>query len=177
MFAGDRCNKRINSLLQFDRDQIFSVSGAVDRVDVIVGIGMAHVPGISRRITCLVPRLRRSDDRDRCPSPSGLGLRLAVGPTGLGETRRSDFRLSFRRVTMKQSRLPLHPSRLLLLGPHHGGRISPDSTERREQRPQQRSRQAQPGCNRERERIGRPHAGKQAFEQSCCKVRKRQPRQ
>jgi hypothetical protein len=35
-------------------------------------------------LTGLVPRLRRSDNPcNRYPSPSGLGLRLAVGPPGL----------------------------------------------------------------------------------------------
>ena len=41
--ARSRCNKRIDSFFEFRGDQIFSVFGAVDRVDIIVGIGMAHV--------------------------------------------------------------------------------------------------------------------------------------
>jgi len=44
--ARSRCNKRIDSFLEFRGDQIFSVFGAVDRVDIvdiIVGIGMAHL--------------------------------------------------------------------------------------------------------------------------------------
>ena len=61
--ARGRCNSRIGSFLEFRGDQIFSVFGAVDRVDIIVGIGMAHVPGGFRAgLTGLVPRLRRSDD-------------------------------------------------------------------------------------------------------------------
>jgi hypothetical protein len=44
LLARNRCNKRIDSFLEFRWDQIFSVFGAVDRVDIIIGIGMAHVP-------------------------------------------------------------------------------------------------------------------------------------
>ena len=43
LLARSRCNKRIDSFLEFRGDQMFSVFGAVDRVDIIVGIGMAHL--------------------------------------------------------------------------------------------------------------------------------------
>ncbi len=38
----DRSNERIESFLELRWDQIFSAFDAIDRVDVIVGIGMAH---------------------------------------------------------------------------------------------------------------------------------------
>ena len=46
MFARDRSHERIESFLELRWDQIFSVFDTVDRVDVIVGIGMAHVPHV-----------------------------------------------------------------------------------------------------------------------------------
>ena len=74
MLACDGCNERIEPFLEFGRDEILSIFGAVDRVDVILGIGMAHVPqAATRKITGLVPRLRRSDHPAGFPSPSGLG--------------------------------------------------------------------------------------------------------
>jgi hypothetical protein len=54
-----------------------------------LGWGKVGNPGTllmtqGERTIDLVPRLRRSDPlRDRFPSPSGLGSRLAVGPPGL----------------------------------------------------------------------------------------------
>jgi hypothetical protein len=58
----DRRNKRIETFLEFRRDQILSVLGAVNRVDIIVGKGMAHLRGeVLRIITRVVPRLRRSE--------------------------------------------------------------------------------------------------------------------
>ena len=60
--------------LEVGGDEILSIFGAVDRVDVILGIGVAHVPqAATRKITGLVPRLRRSDHPAGFPSPSGLG--------------------------------------------------------------------------------------------------------
>jgi hypothetical protein len=74
MLAGDGCNERIEPFLELGRDEILSIFGAVDRVDVILGIGMADVPqAATRKITGLVPRLRRSDHPAGFPSPSGLG--------------------------------------------------------------------------------------------------------
>ena len=74
MLACDGCNERIEPFLEFGRDEILSIFGAVDHVDVILGIGMAHVPQTAtRKITGLVPRLRRSDHPAGFPSPSGLG--------------------------------------------------------------------------------------------------------
>ena len=84
MPACDRCNKRIESFLEFHWDQIFSVLGAVDRVDIIVGIGMAHVRGkVSRRITRMVPRLRRSGSSSGfIPQPCRAGLTFSGRPSG-----------------------------------------------------------------------------------------------
>jgi hypothetical protein len=45
MLTRDRCDERIESLLKFRRDQVFSILGAVDHMDIIVGIGMAHARG------------------------------------------------------------------------------------------------------------------------------------
>ena len=45
MLTRNRCDERIASFLKFRRDQIFSILGAVDHVDIIVGIGMAHARG------------------------------------------------------------------------------------------------------------------------------------
>ena len=54
----DRRNKRIETFLEFRWDQILYVLGAVDRLDIIVGKGMAHLSGeVLRKITRLVPRL------------------------------------------------------------------------------------------------------------------------
>src|SRR6202042_2403523 len=73
MLACDGCNERIEPFLEFGRDEILSIFGALDRVDVILRIGMAHVPqAATRKITGLVPRLRRSDHPAGFPSPSGL---------------------------------------------------------------------------------------------------------
>ena len=62
VFMRDRCDERMSRFLKFRCDQVSSVLGAIDRVDIIIGIRMAHARGrVSRRITGLVPRLRRSD--------------------------------------------------------------------------------------------------------------------
>ena len=47
---------------EFRRDEILPVFGAINRVHVIVVIGMAHVrQALAGRIAGLVPRLQRSD--------------------------------------------------------------------------------------------------------------------
>ena len=54
--------ERIESLLEFRWDEILPVFGAINRVHVIVAIGMAHVlQRFAGRIAGLVPRLWRSD--------------------------------------------------------------------------------------------------------------------
>jgi hypothetical protein len=73
MFVGDRCDKRIDSFLEFGRNQVFSVFGAIDRVDIVVGVGMARKPEVfaqDNRFSAAPPALERSRGR---PSPSGLG--------------------------------------------------------------------------------------------------------
>jgi hypothetical protein len=84
VLAREGCNERIEPFLEFGRDEILSIFGAEDRVDVILGIGMAHVPqAATRRITGLVPRLRRSDHHRTDTQPCRAGLILACGPPGL----------------------------------------------------------------------------------------------
>jgi hypothetical protein len=52
-------------------------------VDIVVGIGMAHVRGeASRRITLTVPRLRRSESRSFDTQPFRAGLTFGGRPSG-----------------------------------------------------------------------------------------------
>jgi len=45
MLTRNRCNERLEPFLKFRRDQILSILGAIDHVNIIVGIRMAHTRG------------------------------------------------------------------------------------------------------------------------------------
>ena len=103
MVACDGCNERIEPFLEFGRDEILSIFGAVDHVDVILGIGMAHVPQTAtqdNRFGAAPPALGSSCGISQPfraglmfgyrPSGPGFGLPsgdvgyLSLNPTGLG---------------------------------------------------------------------------------------------
>jgi hypothetical protein len=94
VLAREGCNERIEPFLEFGRDEILSIFGAEDRVDVILGIGNGScaLGGYAQdnRFGAAPPALGSSSDRypalpgwaDFGVRPSGPGFRLLPGEVG-----------------------------------------------------------------------------------------------
>src|SRR5258708_29844866 len=87
VFSADLGDKRVQPFFKFLRDQIFSISGAINHMDVIVRIGVAHgcmglqgAASYHRIVSAAPPALDRYDTPH--PALPGLGSRLAIRASG-----------------------------------------------------------------------------------------------